>query len=496
MRDQSPNVSRVMGALVIGVVVASLDGTTVATALPVIVKDLGGLDRLPLVITSYMLASTIALPFYGRWSDALGRKTLLLVAQALFIIGAGLASTSSSMDQLIAYRAVQGAGAGGFMVLAQAVIGDLVPPHARSGYLGWLGALFASGSVAGPLIGGLLADNLGWEWVFVFPIPVGLIGLVATAMLVPNSSVRARVNPDLWGSALLSVSLASLVLVATWAGSTHAWTSPTILVLVLVFAGSTIGLIHVERGQVDGVLPIDFLTQRGVAAGMAVAMVSGGTVFGFIVFTPVLAQLGMGASATTSGFVVIPLMVSFMISSVLVGRSIDRRGRYRVFPIVGTSLIAVSFFLLATAGARTSLAALGAYLVIGGVGVSMVMQVVVLAMQTTVAQSRVGLATSMAQLFRSIGGVLGIAVLGSLLSARLLAELSGTGIETSGYTAAMIVENPGVVSELGAGLQLAVREAATASVTFVFALSGAVTVVALAAAVRLPDNRLKEVQDA
>lgn len=496
MTPSSRSVRRAMGALVVGIVVSSLDGTTVATALPVIVSDLGGLDQLPLVVSIYMLSSTITLPLYGRWSDSLGRKPLFMGAQLLFVVGALLSSSAATMGQLILYRAVQGAGAGGLMVLAQAIVGDMVPAHERSKYFGWIGALFATGSVAGPVVGGLIADNLGWQWVFLMVVPVGILGLIGTWLFVPNLSKRMAVNPDVVGSFLLAASLATLVLIATWAGSSYEWTSPVILGLSAIFVVSTVALILVERQQADGVLPVGFFREPGMAAAMIVVMVTGSTIFGFIVFTPVFVQLGLGTSATVSGFVTLPLMISFMTGSVLVGRAIARIGRYRLFPIVGTALIALCFFFLATMGSDTSLVVVGMYLVVGGVGVSMVMQVVVLAVQTTVNETQIGVATSMAHLFRSVGGVLGIATLGSLLSLRLSANLDSPEIMATGLDAQTIIESPGLISGLSAGIEAVVRDAAASSVTFVFAVSVPLTLIALAAAWRLPDRSLKETVDA
>lgn len=496
MIESPTKVKRAMAALVVGIVVASLDGTTVATALPLIVRDLGGLNQLPLVVSVYMLTATISLPLYGRWSDAVGRKPLLITAQLLFVLGGLLASTAASMGQLIGYRAIQGAGAGGLMVLAQALVGDMVGPRERSRYLGWIGALFATGSVAGPVVGGLIADNLGWPWVFRFVVPVGLIGVAATWRLIPHIKTGNRVTPDLAGSLLLGASLASLVLALSWGGSSYAWTSPLILGLAATFLASTVALVSVERRRIDGVLPVEFFKIEGVTAGMVVALVTGSTIFGFIVFTPLFVQLGLGETATVSGFVMLPLMASFMVGSVLVGRAISHLGRYRVFPIVGTGVIALSFLLLATMDADTHLVVTGLFLVVGGVGVSMVMQVVVLAMQTTVEPAKLGLATSMAHLSRSIGGVLGVATLGSLFSMRLVTELASTGIVQAGLDAQSIIEDPGLIASLSTDLESAVRDAASSAVTFLFALSVPLTLLALAAAFRLPDRHLAEAADA
>lgn len=485
-----------MAALVLGIIVASLDGTMVATALPVIVGDLGGLDQLPLVVSIYMLTSTIALPLYGRWSDAIGRKPLLLLAQLLFVVGGLLASTAATMSGLIFARAIQGAGAGGFMVLAQTIVGDMVPAERRSKYLGWIAALFAIGSITGPLAGGVIADNIGWQWVFLFASLVGLAGMAATFAFIPNLRQRADVNPDVLGSFLLAVALSSSVLIATLAGSVLEWTSPTVLTLAVVFLASSIALIEVERHQKDGILPVHFFRRRGVTAGMVVALVTGSTIFGFIVFIPVYVQLGLGESATASGLATLPLMLAFMVGSVLVGRAIARNGRYRIFPIAGTALIVTSFLLLSTMSSSTSFVVLGLYLVIGGLGVSMIMQVVVLAMQTTVPDTQIGTATSMAQLFRSFGGVLGVAALGSLLTVRLTVELSKLDLTSAGLDPDAIIETPALVDGLTESLQTAVREAASASVTFVFAVSVPITLVALVAAIRLPNRKIYEAVDA
>lgn len=489
------SVNRAMVAIVLGITVASLDGTTVATALPIIVADLGGLDQLPMVITAYMLAATITLPLYGRWSDFTGRKPMFVVAQVVFVAGAILASTASSMSQLIAYRAVQGAGAGGLMVLAQSLVGDMVPARHRSRYLGWVGALFAAGSMAGPALGGLVADQAGWQWVFRMVVPVGIVGLLTTWRFIPSIRHRTSVVPDVAGSVLLAGVLTSLVLVATWGGSRYSWSDPVFVGLCglsVVLLGL---LVAVEHRVADGILPIGFLRSPGVAAAMIVALVTGGTIFGFIVFTPVFVQIGTGGSATVSGIVLLPLMVAFMVSSVLVGRMISRLGRYRPFPIAGTALIALSFGLMATMGSTTPYPVIAAYLTLGGVGVGMVMQVVVLAAQTSVGRAQLGLATSAAQLFRSIGGAFGVAAFGSLLANRLAYEFAAASIGASNVTPSQIMETPSLIADLAPAAQAAVRGAAASSVTFIFAVSVPVTLVALVAAFCLPDRDLNELVD-
>lgn len=489
------SMNRAMVAIVLGVTVASLDGTTVATALPTIVADLGGLDQLPMIVTAYMLAATITLPLYGRWSDATGRKPMFVIAQVVFILGAILAATAASTQQLIAYRAIQGAGAGGLMVLAQAIVGDMVPARQRSRYLGWIGALFATGSIAGPVVGGFVADRLGWQWVFRMLVPVGIAGLIATWKLIPTIKHDVRVVPDFNGSLLLGGALTALVLVATWGGSTYAWADPLIIGLGVLFVVLSGLLVAVERRVGNGVLPIGFLRRPGVPAAMIVALVTGSTIFGFIVFTPVFLQIGAGKSATFSGMVLLPLMGAFMVTSVVVGRVIWRLGRYRSFPIAGTALIALSFLLLSTMSPSTSYTTIAFHLVIGGAGVGMVMQVVVLAMQTSAAQDQLGVATSMAQLFRSIGGAVGVAFFGSLLSVRLVAEFAAAGIATDSVTPRQIMETPSLIEQLAPALQQTVREATASSVTFVFAISVPVTLIALLAAFRLHDRELSEAAD-
>lgn len=490
-----PAMNRAMVAIVLGISVASLDGTTVATALPTIVADLGGLDQLPMVVTAYMLATTITLPLYGRWSDVTGRKPMFVIAQGVFILGAILASTATSMSQLIAYRAIQGAGAGGLMVLAQSIVADMVPPRQRSRYLGRIGALFATGSIAGPVVGGFVADRLGWQWVFGMVVPVGIAGLIATWRLIPTIKHDARVVPDLAGSLLLGGALTSLVLLGTWGGSTYAWTDPVIVGLSILFVVLSGLLVTVERRVSNGVLPIGFLREPGVPAAMTVALVTGSTIFGFIVFVPVFLQIGAGRSATFSGLVLLPLMGAFMVTSLWVGRMIWRLGRYRSFPIAGTALIALSFLLLSTTSPSTSYLTIAVHLGIGGAGVGMVMQVVVLAVQTSAARGQLGVATSMAQLFRSIGGTVGIAFFGSLLSVRLVTEFAAAGIAADSITPRQIMEAPSLIEQLAPALQQAIREAAASSVTFVFAMSVPVTLIAFLAAFWLHDRELSEVAD-
>jgi EmrB/QacA subfamily drug resistance transporter len=414
---------RVLTGVMAGMLLAAVDQTIVATALPAIVDDLGGLTRLAWVVTAYLLTSTVSLPLYGKLSDLHGRKAMYRVAILVFLAGSLGCGIAQSMGQLIAFRALQGAGAGGLMAMAQATIGDVVSPRERGRYTGYVGAMVALAAVMGPLVGGYVVDNLSWRWIFLINLPTGMAALWLTQRNLPTPLAPVRRRIDYLGGALLTAGVVSLLLVSAWGGTTYAWSSPVIAALGLLAVAALAVFLLVETRAPEPILPLEIFRSREVTVAIALVFITGAIMFAGIVSLPLFLQIVVGVSATSSGLLLLPLICGMLASVVASGRLIARRGRYKVFPIVGTALMSVGVGLMATMGARPAPSQVSAYLAVVGVGLGLVLQVPVLAIQNAVPVQYLGAATSATLLFRSIGGALGVAVFGALLNARLEAAL-------------------------------------------------------------------------
>ena len=413
----------VLGALMLGMLLAALDQTIVSTALPTIVGDLGGLNHLSWVVTSYLLAATISTPLYGKLGDLYGRKPLFQLAIAIFLVGSMLSGLSQNMFELIGFRALQGLGAGGLMVGAQAIIGDVVPPRERGKYQGMMGGIFALASIAGPLIGGFLTDSASWRWIFYINVPLGAVALVVTSTALPSTIRRVSHRIDWAGAGLLAAGTAAFILLTTWGGTQFDWLSAPILALALggtVFIGT---FVFVERRVAEPIIPPRLFRSSVFNVASGVGFVIGFAMFGAIVFLPLFLQLVDGASATSSGLNLLPLMVGLLTASIASGQVISRVGRYKIFPVAGTALAAIAMMLLSTLGPQTSRVLLSLYMVILGAGLGMVMQVLVLAVQNSAQRRDLGVATSSATFLRSIGSSFGVAIFGAIFSSQLATNL-------------------------------------------------------------------------
>jgi EmrB/QacA subfamily drug resistance transporter len=455
----------IFAALMLVLLLASLDQTIVSTALPTIVGDLGGLNHLSWVVTGYLLASTVSGPLYGKLGDQFGRKVLLQSAIVIFLIGSVLCGLSQNMTQLIAFRALQGLGGGGLMVLTMAVLGDIFSPRERGRYQGYFGAVFGVSTVVGPLLGGFFVDNLSWRWIFYVNLPIGAIALTVIAIAFHARGEHVHHRVDYLGALVLAAGLSAIVLFSSLGGTTYAWGSVPIVLLIIAGVVLLAVFPFVERRAAEPILPLELFHNRIFVVTSAVGFIVGLALFGAITYLPLYPQVVKGHSPTSSGLTLVPLMAGLLVTSILSGQLISRYGHYKPFPIAGTAIMLVGVFLLSRLTVQTPLWQTIVAMVILGLGLGMVMQVLVLAAQNSVDHRLLGVATSGATMFRGIGGSIGVAAFGAIFANRLRSELAtkfpnGAHIPTQA--------NPEVVKHLPAGIHTLYVEAFSAALQPVF----------------------------
>jgi EmrB/QacA subfamily drug resistance transporter len=419
-----PRVRLIFGALMLVLLLASLDQTIVSTALPTIVGDLGGISKLSWVVTAYLLASTIVGPLYGKLGDLYGRKIVLQSAIVIFLVGSALCGISQNMTELIGFRAIQGLGGGGLIVVTIAVVGDIVPPRDRGRYQGLFGAVFGVSTVIGPLLGGFFVDNLSWRWIFYVNVPIGLIAFAVIATVFRARTDHTKHAIDYLGAVLLAGGLSAIVLYTSLGGTTYAWGSPWMIALVVGGVVLLAAFVLVEARAAEPILPLELFRNRVFSVTSAVGFIVGLALFGAVTYLPLYLQDVKGHSPTTSGLLITPMMAGLLITSVGSGQLISRFGRYKPFPIAGTAIMVVGLGLLSRLQVDTSTLVAGAYMLVLGLGLGLVFQVLVLAAQNAVEYKYLGVASSGSTLFRQIGGSIGVAIFGAIFANKLASNLA------------------------------------------------------------------------
>ncbi|MFI5566847.1 DHA2 family efflux MFS transporter permease subunit [Streptomyces sp. NPDC051740] len=490
----SGNVVVSIGALLLGLLLAALDQTIVATALPTIVSELGGLEHLSWVVTAYLLASTAATPLWGKLGDQYGRKKLFQTAIVIFLVGSALCGAAQDMSQLIAFRALQGLGGGGLIVLSMAIVGDLVPPRERGRYQGMFGAVFGATSVLGPLLGGLFTEHLSWRWVFYINLPVGVVALAVIAAVLHIPRRRTKHVIDYLGTFLIASVATCLVLVASLGGTTWEWASPQIIGLAVLGALLAVAFVAVERRAAEPVLPLKLFRVRTFTLSAVISFIIGFAMFGAMTYLPTFLQVVQGVTPTMSGVHMLPMVAGMLLSSTGSGQIVSRTGRWKVFPIAGTAVTTLGLLLLHQLDADSSTAEMSAYFFVFGLGLGLVMQVLVLIVQNAVPYEDLGVATSGATFFRSIGASFGVAIFGTIFASRLGSELTdafrGTRLPP-GVSADSLEADPRGIAALPPALRPPALDAYATAITDVFLYAVPIALLGFALAWFLKEDRLR-----
>ncbi len=487
----------VFSGLMLGMFLAALDQSIVGTALPTIVGQFHSLNRITWVVTAYLLTSTASAPLYGKISDLYGRKKIFQFAIVLFLAASALAGLSQNMDELIAFRGLQGLGAGGLIVLAMSIIGDVVPPAQRGRYQGYFGGVFGIASVMGPLAGGFLVESISWRWIFYINLPIGILALFVTSVVLHDRSVRREHRIDYLGTALLLAGVSGLLLMTTLGGSPEGYPWRSWQIVTMGVSGLVFVVLFVlrELRAPEPIVPMYLFRKRVFTVSNAAGFILGLTMFGAIIYLPVYLQVVKGVSPTISGLMLLPLMVGMLGASISSGQIITRVGRYKIFPVVGTAVMTLGMYLFSLLGVHTSDAVDSLYMFVIGVGLGLVMQVLVLAVQNGVDYRDLGAATSLNSFFRSMGGAFGTALLGAVLTDRLdgnlLAALPAADRSHLGSIAQAIQGTPAALKQLPPAIHLAAVQAYVHSIDTVFLVATPVVALAFVFALFLPEIHLR-----
>lgn len=491
MSSAKKNIVLLFCALMLTMLLASLSQMIFSTALPTIVGELHGVEHMAWVVTAYMLASTITMPIYGKISDILGRKPLLLTAIGLFVAGSVVGLLADNMSALIISRVVQGLGGGGLMILSQTAVADVIPPRERGKYMGVLGAVFAFSSVAGPLLGGWLTSGPGWRWAFTLNIPLGIAAFFAvmTLMRLPAPE-KTTSKPDYFGMMALTVVTTALTLIATWGGSLYAWNSAQIMGLIATAIVSIIGFIAIERKAAEPVIPLTFFKDRNFLVTTIAAPLISIAMFGAMSYLPTYFQMAVGVDASIAGLFMTPMMAAMLIASIGSGVIVSKTGKYKAFPVAGSLLLALGLGLLGSVPANASAYLICAYMMIIGIGLGLSMQILTLIVQNSFAHKLVGTATAANNYFRQVGGTLGSAVVGAVFASQLAHAFAqklpqGTGV--SGGTHSL---TPELLQQLPDNIRLIIVEAYSSALMPIFFYLVPLAVVAAILLMFIKEKRL------
>ncbi|HWS37680.1 MAG TPA: MDR family MFS transporter [Actinoplanes sp.] len=485
-----PNFLLVYVALLVAMLLGSLDQTIFSTALPTIVGELHGLEHMAWVTTAYILAATIGMPVYGKLGDLIGHKVVFIAAIGFFVAGSIVAALAGGMTALIAGRALQGLGGGGLMIISQSIVADLVPPRERAKFLAPMGAVFGIAAVAGPLLGGWFTDQHSWRWAFWINVPLGAIaiGVALFALRLPRKELTARL--DYVGTALMAAAVTCTVLFATWGGTEYDWSDPIIIGLGIAAVATWTAFLLTQRTAAEPIIPLHlFRNPIFVVATVLGMLVVGVAMFAIVGYMPTYLQMVYGVSATESGLLMLPMVVGIMATALTSGALLGRTGRYKIYPIAGTVLLIIFAALLSQVTTTTALWVIGAYLVIAGAGIGLMMQTLVLAVQNAFPHSEVGTVTSANNFFREIGATLGTAIVGAVFASRLTDRLA-TALPAGGGSADSHSLTPAAVRALPDGVRDAVVTAYADALVPIFGYLIPVLVVGLVLAFALKEKPL------
>lgn len=475
------NVRWVLLGIMLAMLLSMLDNMVVSTAMPTIVGDLGGLEHISWVVTAYTLVTAVTTPIWGKFGDLFGRKPMYLASIAVFLVGSALCGAAQSMSELIAFRVVQGIGAGGIGAGAFALIGALVPPRERGKYQGMTASVMAIGTIGGPLLGGFVTGHFDWRWAFYVNLPLGLVALVWLWLKLHVPAQRIKAKIDWAGIGLLTGSITAIVLAATWAGTTYAWGSWQILALGAVAVIGLAAFIAMEKRAAEPLLPLSvFTNHRNFPLAMVLILVAGVVMFGVGLYLPLFQQTVQGASATNSGLLMLPMMIPVVIVSTIAGKVMSATGKYKIFPVLGTLSLAIGLGLLATMSTATSQLLTSLYMALVGIGLGFTMQMSGTIAQNSVSLRDMGAAMSSVNLFRTLGGSLGVAVFGSLFT-RAVQAAQPVGAEAG----------PAALHHLPAGAKDAYLQAVTTGTSHIFLTAAILCALAFVAALFVIEVPLK-----
>jgi EmrB/QacA subfamily drug resistance transporter len=488
----------IMSGLMLGMFLASLDQTIVSTALPTIVGDFHRSDLLSWVITAYLLASTATTPLWGKAGDLYGRKRVFQLAIVIFLVGSALCGAAQNMYELIGFRGLQGIGGGGLISLVFAIIGDVIPPRERGRYQGYFGAVFGVSSVVGPLVGGFFVDSLSWRYIFYINLPLGIAALIVTNRVLKLPVRKREVQIDWWGALLLVVGVSCILLATQSGGNDYPWGSWQIIGLFVCGALGLAGFAVREATAPEPILPLELFKLQIFTVSNVIAFVSGVAMFGALAFLPQYMQLVHGVSATESGLLLLPLLVGLLITSIGSGRFISRTGKYRWFPLVGTTLVTIGLVLLTHLGAHTSLGVISLYILVFGAGLGLFVQVLTLVVQNAVPMRLMGVGTSSVTFFRSMGGAIGAAALGAVLTSRIAAEfprfLPARTLSAGGDKVSQLIQSPNSLNALkktNPALHEGIIQAYSHAIDTVFVVAAIVSAVSIVAALFIKQTQLR-----